>query len=393
MVDDLFSLASCQDPYSRYAELLAGPPVVPSPIGGWLAVHHAAVLDSLRMPALGHVEVVDAPAGETLGRRLQRLSFIMRNPPDHTVLRGLVARRFAPRAVRAMRPDVERLVDTLLDELADRGSRADLLEVVAGPLPVTVIADLLAIPEADRARFRAWSEAMVLPEGSISDAQQQGFADASEAFGQYLRWLLERRRAEPGDDLVTELAAAAAEQGLEDDEVLAVCLLLLFAGHETTVNLIGNGVLALLRHPAERARLVADPDGLAVPAVEELLRYDGPVHLTARDALEPVELHGVHLEPGERVVVMLGAANRDSRRFADPPADVLDLTRRDNGHVGFGFGIHFCLGAPLARLEAQIVIPELLRRFPTLEVDGDLADLTWRHSLMLRGLDALPVTW
>jgi cytochrome P450 len=385
--DRLFTWEGCQDPHALYEPLLAGPPVITWG-SGRLAVHHDAVVAALRDGALGHTQP-EPPPSEALADTVARTMFIVRNPPEHTHLRGFVARWFTPKAVRAMVPSVEALTARLLDAMADKGGDADLLQELAGPLPVAVIADLFDVAEADRADFRRWSEEMVLPEGEISDDALARAAAARDAFVAFLAFLIEHRRHRPGPDLVSTLVAAAdADPVLVDADVIATCQLLLFAGHETTVNLIGNGTLALLRSPHERARLV-DGEVSAAAAVEELLRYDGPVHLTARSVLEPVTLAGVDLEPGELVTVLLGAANRDPRRFDDPAR--LDLGRPNNQHVGFGSGIHFCLGAALARMEAQVAIPALFARFPTLQLATD--DLTWRHSLMLRGLTALPVSW
>ncbi len=387
----LFSLTGCQDPYPIYAELLDGP-AMRRDGDGWLAVHYDAVLACLRDGRFGHEEEPE-PAGETLAARVLRTMFIKRNPPDHSFLRGLVAKSFTPKTVRDLRPATEAIVDRLLDALhhndGDSGGRVDLLVEFASALPIAVIADMFGVPESDRPDFRRWSEDMVRPEGQVDENIEARATAAGEAFGAYLFELVAERRRRPGTDLVSTLVAASdADPRFDPADVIASCQLLLFAGHETTVNLIANAMLALFRHPDERRSLAREP-ALIGPAVEEFLRYDGPVHLSARVALEPVELAGVTVEAGTMVTTLLGAANRDPRRFDEPGR--LDLRRSPNPHVGFGFGIHFCLGAALARMEAQIAIPALLARFPTLQLGADPP--AWRHSLMLRGMTALPVEW
>jgi len=370
-----------------YRDLLAGPALCADG-DSWLASHHDAVTAILRDDRLGHAQAAEPP-DESLPDCVQRTMFIVRNPPEHTHLRGLVARSFTPRTVRELRPAVEALTEQLLDGLQDRDGAADLIADFAALLPVTVIADMFAVPEADRADFRRWSEDLVVPDGSAKATQLDRRALAAQAFAGFLTSLVEHRRRRPGPDLVSMLVAASdADAAFAQSDVVATCQLLLFAGHETTVNLFGNGILALLRHPTELQRLAAG-NVSAQATVEELLRYDGPVHLTARTVLAPVTIGGVDLEPGSYVTVLLGAANRDPRRFEHP--DRLDLARPNNQHVAFGSGIHFCLGATLARMEAHIALPALLARFPDLTLASD--QLTWRHSLMLRGLTALPVTW
>lgn len=388
VAERLFDADVCGDPYPLYRELFADGPVVPSAVG-WLVGGYDAVNTVLRDSRFGH-PVVEARPDETREERIDRRLFIKQNPPEHTYLRGLVGKAFTPRTVAALRPSIEQMVDDLLDALPAHGT-VDLLASFAAPLPVAVISEMLGIPDADRAAFRQWSEDMVLPDGPAGEQPeaQARWREGCRQFADYLTALVDERRARPGEDLVSKLVEVAdADDRFGLDDLLATCQLLLFAGHETTVNLLANGVLALLRNPSELALLRAEP-ALIGSAVEELLRYDGPVHLTARTALEPVDLAGQSIDSGDFVIVLLGAANRDPARFADP--DRLDLRRERNQHVGFGVGVHFCLGAPLARLEAQIALPALLARAPSLSLACDEGELTWRHSLMLRGLDALPV--
>jgi cytochrome P450 len=382
----LFDADVCGDPYPLYADLRAEGPVVPSP-HGWLATTYDAVNAVLRDSRFGHAEAAPPPH-ETREQAVNRRLFIKQNPPEHTYLRGLVGKAFTPRTIAALRPAVEGMVDDLLTALPAHGS-ADLIAQFCAPLPVAVISEMLGIPTADRADFRRWSEDMVLPEGDVPPEAHRRWEEGCRQFADYLTALAAERRARPGDDLVSRLVEVADQDPrFTDIDLLATCQLLLFAGHETTVNLLANGVLALLRHPSELDRLRADPS-LVGSAVEELLRYDGPVHLTARHALEPLELCGQDIFEGDFLVLLLGSANRDPARFEEP--DRLDLGRERNAHLGFGVGVHFCLGAPLARMEAQVALPALLDRLPGLSLTD--APRTWRHSLMLRGLNALEVSW
>jgi cytochrome P450 len=311
----------------------------------------------------------------------------MLDPPDHTRIRSLVSKAFTPRRVEKLRARVAELVDELLH---GKGREIDLVRDLAYPLPVIVIAELLGVPAKDRDRFKRWSEELSaildpLSAGGRLGRANRAFADAAH----YMRRIFEERRREPRDDLVSALVAAEeAGDRLSEIELLSVTMLILGAGHETTTNLIGNGVLALLRNPAERRRLADEPD-LAASAVEELLRYDSPVQLTDRVTTEPMELGGQSIKERKAVVLLLGAANRDPEAFAEP--DRLHLARTDNRHVAFGHGIHFCVGAALARLEAQVAIPELLRRYPDMRLAREPRADDWKKSIVLRGLKTLPL--
>ena len=317
---------------------------------------------------------------------------LFRDPPDHTRLRALVSRAFTPRVVEAMRPHIQEIVDGLLDRV--EGARGmDVIEDLAYPLPVTVICEMLGVPTADQDVFKQWSadiarslDASILPAGSEVITRGQ---EAGDALREYFRSLIVVRRKSPQPDLLSALIAAE-EQGdkLSEPELVATCVLLLIAGHETTVNLIGNGLLALLRHPAE-LRALADDPALIQTGVEELLRYDGPVQRTGRMTMADVEIGGRQIPKGSIVAAVIGAANRDPAHFADP--DRLDVARRENRHIAFGFGIHFCLGAPLARIEGQVAIGTLLHRMPALKLVSDTPE--WRESSVLRGLKTLPVTF
>jgi cytochrome P450 len=307
-------------------------------------------------------------------------SMLVANPPRHTRLRRLVSSAFTARRVAALRPAVEATVGDLLDGL---DGKADLIDAFAFPLPVNVIGELLGVPAADRPQFKAlvrdWTRVLEVIDGDVLRTADP----AAATIAAYLGGLADERRRDPGDDL---LSALVAVDGLTDDEVVTMAALLFAAGFETTTNLLANGVVALLRHPAQLGRLRAEP-GLAEPAVEELLRYDSPVQIVSRVVNEPVDLGGETIAAGERVVAYLGAGNRDPRRF--PDAENLVLDRADNAPLSFGGGIHYCLGAPLARLEAQIALPALVRRFPHLALDGDPAR---RDSLSIRGYLAVPVS-
>ncbi len=307
--------------------------------------------------------------------------------PDHTRLRALVHKAFTPRLVERMRERIERLTDELLDGPERRG-RMDLISEYALPVPTTVIAEMLGIPVEDRHRFHRWSSTIV-----STDSSGWGMLKAIPgvvAFMRYIRKLVRTRRGEPKDDLLSALVQTeeAGEQ-LSEDELLAMIFLLLVAGHETTVNLIGNGVLALLRHPDQMQALRQDP-ALIKSAVEELLRYDGPLETaTERYAREDVRIGAITIPRGAVVFAVLASANRDEQKFVNP--DSLDITRTPNKHLAFGLGIHYCLGAPLARLEGQIAIGTLLRRVSNLRLAVAPEALRWRSGVVLRGLKALPV--
>jgi cytochrome P450 len=308
---------------------------------------------------------------------------------DHRRLRRLVTKAFTPRMVEQLRPRIQEIADELLDAVEERG-RMDLVEEFAFPLPMMVISELLGIPYDDRDRFRAWSTPIVTP--VLTAEALASFGEQMSAFVAYLRDLFERRRAEPRHDLVSALLQAEdAGDVLTEQELFSMVVLLIVAGHETTVNLIGNAVAALLQQPDQRAHLQRNP-GLVRQAVEELLRYDGPVERGLnRWAATDVELGGQTIRRGETVIAMLGSANRDPERFPDP--DTLDLTRQDLKHLAFGRGSHYCLGAPLARLEAEIALATLLRRLPGLRLDVAPEDLRWRPVPLFRSLVALPVAW
>ncbi|MCX4445907.1 cytochrome P450 [Streptomyces sp. NBC_01789] len=306
--------------------------------------------------------------------------------PDHTRLRKLVVRAFTPRRIEALRPRVQEITDGLLDVMVPEG-RADLVDALAFPLPMTVICELIGVPDLDRSAFRKLSNGVVAPANALEEGE------SIRAMGVYLGELIEDKRRSPGDDLLSALIAARDEDddALSPDELVGMAFLLLVAGHETTVNLISNGVRALLAHPDQVAALRADP-GLLDGAIEEMLRYDGPVETaTIRFARERVEIGSRTVEPGEAVLVSLAGSDRDPARFPEP--DRFDIRRDTRGHLAFGHGIHFCMGAPLARMEGRIAVRTLLERCPGLEADPEGAPFDWLPGTLIRGVRRLPVRW
>ena len=308
---------------------------------------------------------------------------------DHHRLRALVSQAFTPKRVRELRPRVQAVADELLDGLQAQG-QMDLIGDFAFHLPTIVILEMLGVPTKDRERFKAWSNAAVSP--VLDESDLTAFYGHMQAFMAYLRELFAARRAEPRDDLISALIQAEQSGDvLSENELFSTVFLLIVAGHETTVNLIGNSVLALLFNPDARAELKADPS-LMPNAVEEFLRFDGSVERALnRWAAEDVELRGQTIHRGDPVILILGAANHDPEKFTQP--DELDLNRHPNPHLGFGKGIHYCLGAPLARLETEIALNTLLRRLPELRLDVPEDSLRWRNTPGFKGLEALPVAW
>jgi len=404
----LGSASGRADPYPHYARMREGAPLFLSSIGSWIVTRYAHCQQVLRAPqfaknddeeALARIRVErwGIPAEEIAAFMAffdARQSMLTLNPPDHTRLRGLVARAFTPNTVEALRPHVESLCDGLLSSVAERaagGAAVDVMQVLAFPFPVAVIGELLGVPGEDRPRFQGLvrtATALLEPMASLDDLR--GARDARLVMEEYFRELIAERRRAPRADLLSELIAVSdGSDRLREDEVVSTAILLFAAGFETTTNLIGNGLLALVRHPDQLARLAASvEDPAAVQrAVEELLRYDSPVQLDGRAVARPVEVAGRHFEAGESVMTLLGAANRDPRRFTDP--ERLDLTRDEGPPMSFGSGIHYCLGAALARAEGQACFARLLARFPTVELAGEVS---YRDSITLRGLTALPVT-
>jgi cytochrome P450 len=396
------------DPYPHYAWFRANDPVhLGEP--GWPMGHptvflfgHADVMAWLkdarlmrRASRLAEVrerrtgEAWQSPEPDTWGYAAERF-MLFQDPPDHTRLRGLANRAFTPRVVADRRAEIEAIAADLLAAFREAGGEGDLIQALAYPLPVLVIARVLGIPREDMHRFRGWAAvlgaAIDLPSDALAEFQARA-NDTTREVSEYLRHLIAQRRQEPRDDLISRLIAARDEEGrLDEDELIATCILLILAGHETTVNLIANGTLALLRHPDQWARLVADP-ALAGNATEELLRYDSPVQLTARIVAEDVEIGGGTVPRGTEIYFMLGSANRDEAVWEEPEA--LRIDRLVGRHMAFGMGIHFCLGAPLARLEGEVAFGMLAREAPGLALVDP--DPRWRPGAVLHGLERLDV--
>jgi cytochrome P450 len=381
------------DPYPVFDRLRGeGRAVRHDGLGLWLAVRHADADAVLRERRLGRIfrERQPADVWETFNW-LHADSILDCEPPKHTRLRALVAKAFARGHVERLRPRVRDLAGGLLDDAVAAGGKdgaVDLVADYAEPLPVMVIAELLGVPESDRSLLRPWSQDIVkMYEYDRTPAQEEAARTAGAEFSEYVAVLAKDRRANPGEDLVTHLASVEdGGERLSERELVATCVLLLNAGHEASVNGFGNGMAALFRNPDQLARMVADPWGTAATAVEEMLRYDAPLQLFERTAKEDVEVAGVRLREGEKVAALLGSANRDPEVF--PAADRMDVGRDPNPHLGFGAGIHFCLGAPLARVELQASVPLLLERFPDLRPDGEAR---LRPTFVLRGYETLPV--
>ena len=375
------------DPYSVHARLRAehsvAQVIMPGGTPAWLITGYADARAALTDPRLLKMPKDWRPDPDSWFAALD-MHMLNSDPPDHERLRKLVNKVFTARRVEQLRPRITAITEALLDDMSAR-QEVDLLTAFAFPLPVTVICELLGVPVADRDRFRAWSATIVAD--TVSPERFQ--ADATAMVG-YFRTLLTARRREPADDLLSALISARDEgDRLSENELLSMAFLLLVAGHETTVNLIASGMLALLLNPGELARLRADP-ALLGSAVEELLRYVNPVNnATFRFTGKPVEIGGVPIGPGEVVFVSLSGANRDPSRYADPEA--LDLGRDSGGHVAFGHGIHYCLGAPLARLEAEIAFRGLLERFGSITLAVPADELRWRPSTLIHGLESLPM--
>ena len=382
------------DPYPHFAAARARAPVQwHDELGMWLTFTHHAADAVLRARTLGRIWTPRWPDEPMPSFALIHVhSLLESEPPQHTRLRRLIAGAFARGHVERLRPRVSALADQLADRVADLGadgSPVDLIAEYAEPLPVQVIAELLGVPESDWHLLRPWSNAIVkMYEYEVSDAQRAAAERASAEFVEYLRGLVRIRRNAPGDDLISSLIAETDRDGarLTEDELITTCTLLLNAGHEATVNVVGNGMTALLAHPEQLAAIRAD-DALVPSAVEELIRYDSPLQLFERTALADTSIDDVVVQRGQKIAALLGAANRDPAVFADP--DTFDVARADNPHIGFGAGIHFCVGAPLARVELQTSLRTLLARFPALALQ---ATPPRRPEFVIRGVQSLQIT-
>jgi cytochrome P450 len=397
---DPFDPQYVADPHAFFARLRATAPVQSATLRDgqvvWLLTGYAEAEAAFADPRLVK-DPRNARSLEGLARmpvrpeamQYLRANMLSRDPPDHIRLRRLVSKAFTPRMVEQLRPRVQAIADSLLDTVVGRG-KMDLIDAYAFPLPITVIAEMLGIPAADRAQFRDWSDALLTAFGPVPAGPAA--VAAAKGLRRYLEARFEERRRAPTEDLITGLLQAEeAGDKLSQEELQGMVFLLLVAGYETTANLIGSGVLALLQHPDQLARLRSDP-ALLPSAVEELLRFCAPVTTSSlRYAAEDVTTGDVVIPKGDMVLVVIAAANRDPARFPSPEG--LDITRADNKHLAFGHSIHFCLGASLARLEGEIALGTLLHRMPDLRLGVAPEALTWRPNFAWRGLEKLPVVF
>ncbi|WP_033101317.1 MULTISPECIES: cytochrome P450 [Thermoactinomyces] len=394
---DLFAPDYKKHSYAFYTELREKAPVykvkMPNGLDAWLITRYEDALSALKDSRF--IKRGRTALGEERFKKLivlEESEYLMEtmlamDPPDHTRLRSLVSKAFTPKMIQGMHENIQNIADGLLEKM-EKGKPIDLMSEFAFPLPIIVISEMLGIPTEDRMKFRDWSNAIIDANNHPDRMRKAG--PKIKAFVAYLQELVEKRRQNSTDDLISSLVHAEAEgDKLSEKELYAMIFLLIVAGHETTVNLIGNGVLALLENPDQMALLQQNPE-LIQTAVEEFLRYYSPVEFTTnRFAIEDVNWHGETIKKGDMVLVALASANRDPEQFVNP--DQLDITRKHNPHIGFGYGIHYCLGAPLARLEAQIAISSLLNRFPDIKPGTSLEQLEWRPSFLMRGLKELPV--
>ena len=388
------------DPYPTYRRLLAEDPVHKTPFGMLVLSRHRDCSAILRDPRsssdasnsnMYKAFMAGRDPEEVFGALAGMRPFLFMDPPDHTRLRGLVQKAFTPRTVENLRRRIQELVDELMAPALERGSM-EVIEDLAYPLPVRVITEMLGVPLEDHETFKGWSRELagaLDPDFATPEDVAERRERAAGAFVDYFQALIAERRREPRDDLLSALITAEDEgHKLSEKELLSTLILLLVAGHETTVNLIANGMLAFARHPDQLARLRTDPS-LVRTAVEEILRYDPPVQFTARVALTDIDIDGTTLAKGDQAIVLIGAANRDPEQFHDPEA--FDVGRQDNRHLAFGLGAHFCLGAPLARVEGQVALEAIATRVDDLGLVVDQPE--YKTNIVLRGLAALPVTF
>jgi cytochrome P450 len=382
------------NPYPTYHRLQVEDPVHLSSIGAWVITRYADVAKALRDPRLSSKPSEISSYSNRQESNSPVASFIsdilfFRDPPDHTRLRKLVGKVFNSRVVEEMRTRIQEIVNELINQIEDKGT-LDIVADLARPLPVTVIARILGIPPEERNRLKQWSHwlSYIFDPMKTSNVSQQLNQSILE-FRDYLTYLIAKRRQHPQNDLISALIQARDEHDkLSEEELLVTCMLLFVSGEETTVNLIGNGMLSLLCHPDQLEKLRQNPS-LIQSAVEELLRYESPLQICGRTAIENLEIGGKLIKKGPPVFLILGAANRDPAQFHNP--DQLDITRSENNHFAFGDGIHYCLGSVLARTQGQMAINTLVQRLPHLKLQTD--QLEWRENIFLRGLKSLPVSF
>ncbi|MGG4141771.1 cytochrome P450 [Paenibacillus algorifonticola] len=390
---DFFDQAFTRNPFPVYSEIRREDPVyrfmMPSGEYAWIVTRYEDALAILKDPRF----VTNPPwmqqEGPTDHHNILSKNLLSVGPADHRRLRNLVQKAFTPRMIEGLRGRIEEISNDLLDKVQNKGEM-NLIEDFAFPLPIIVICEMLGVPIQDQDKFRDWSNTIM--EGAYNPSYTEKGSKAVEAFISYLHGLITERRENPQNDLISDLIKTE-EQGdkLSEQEMYALIFVLIIAGHETTVNLIGNGVLALLEFPEQKEKLLKQPE-LIHSAIEEILRYNGPAEASnIRWVTEAVEFQGKSILEGEMVLISFASANRDIEQFSDP--DTLDITRQANQHLAFGKGIHYCLGAPLARLEGEIAISTLLRRMPGLRLKTDLAQLEWRPGIIIRGATEIPVVF
>jgi cytochrome P450 len=379
------------NPYPHYAPLLSGPPPIvgAGPMTFALVARYADVTAGLRDHE--HLSSVQPPPPEQAyqGRFKGSRNMLGSDPPQHSRLRRLVSRDFTPRRIRELEPRIRQIAKDLLDQVEAKGS-FDLIADLANLLPVTVIAEMLGVPPELNAKFKHWSDTIINGDNRVPGSPPPPeVVSAIDELGDYFTAEIEKRRAKPGPDLVSALVAAQDEGDvMSEADLLSFVTLLLVAGNETTTNLIGNGTLALGRNPAQFEMLKRNP-AMLPRAIEEMLRYDGPVQSTVRSARQTMQIGGTEIPAGTFALMIVAAANRDPAQFKDP--EKFDITRDPNDHVAFGEGIHFCIGAPLARMEARIAFEAMLERFPRLRLKDPAVKPVYKGSYFLRGLEALPL--
>ena len=382
------------DPYEQLKELREfGKPVWHEGMQIFLAARHSDANDVFRNKSLGRIFTDKKPDFEwETFNWLHSDSILDSEPPKHTRLRSLVAKAFNRNKIEGMRPAVERITQQLLDAIDEKvksGETFDLIADYAEPLPVKIIADLLGFPESEEHLLRPWSQSIVkMYEVNPSEQYQMEAKKAAAEFAEYVRSLAEHRKKNPGQDLITDLAMVEENgEKLNSHELVATCVLLLNAGHEASVNAFGNGMVAALERPDQAELLRRNSRAITDTALEEFMRFDAPLHLFERTATVDTELGGVKIEKGQKIAALIGSANRDSAVFER--ADEMDLTRDPNPHIGFGAGIHFCLGAPLARLEMSVSLPALWEKYPNMQLDGNPVR---RPTFVLRGYESVSIS-
>ncbi|WP_163526137.1 cytochrome P450 family protein [Halobacillus ihumii] len=394
--DQLFSPEFNQNPYPAFSKLRQEDPIhqtlLPNGNFSWIVTRYDDAVTVLKDPRF--IKDYTYFLGKEQEEEQSETSIFVKNmlfsdPPDHRRLRGLVQKAFTPKMIEGLRGRIEEITNELLDKVEPNG-KMNLIDAFAFPLPIIVICEMLGVPSQDRDKFRTWSNTLVEASNDPEEAAQ--LQVHMEEFVMYLRQLIAIRRQDPKDDMISKLIQSEEEgDSLSEQELYGVISLLIIAGHETTVNLITNGVFGLLENPEQKQQLINDPS-IIESALEEFLRYNGPVEFsTDRWAAEAIELRGKTIAKGDHVIVALDSANRDPEQFDDP--DVFDITRGKSKHLAFGKGIHFCLGAPLARLEAEVAVTTLLRRMPDLQLNTTPEKLEWRPGMLMRGLKELPVAF